>query len=115
MVLNQDGSLNSLANRSAPGDIVTFWVNGAGRFQQPLEDGAIVGPERAAPLLPVSVFLDQATPLPTEVLYAGTAPGMIAGIMQVNFRIPVSAPTGLTAPSNSISAITSCTAASAVR
>ncbi len=94
VVLNQDGSLNSLANRAAPGDIVTFWVNGAGRFQQPLEDGAIVGTERAAPLLPVSVLLYQAKALPAEVLYAGTAPGIVAGIMQVNFRIPASATTG---------------------
>ncbi len=94
LVLNQDGSLNSLANRTAPGDIVTFWANGAGRFQQSLVDGAIVGPERAPPVLPVKVFLVQSQSLPAEVLYAGTAPGMVAGMMQVNFRIPLNAGPG---------------------
>jgi uncharacterized protein (TIGR03437 family) len=96
VVVNQDGSVNSLTKRAGPGDLVTFWVNGAGRFQQALEDGAIIGAERASPVLPVSVLLDQAgpAPLPAEVLYAGTAPGMIAGVMQVNFRIPANAATG---------------------
>jgi uncharacterized protein (TIGR03437 family) len=94
VVLNQDGGINSLANRANPGDIVTFWVSGAGRFQQPLADGAIIGPERPAPVLPVKVMLLQAQSLPVEVLYAGAAPGMVAGMMQVNFRIPSNAPPG---------------------
>jgi uncharacterized protein (TIGR03437 family) len=91
LVLNQDGSINSLANRAAPGEIVTFWVNGAGRFRQPLATGAIIGPERVAPVLPVTVGVND---LPAEVLYAATAPGMIAGMMQVNARIPREAPPG---------------------
>lgn len=31
----------------------------------------------------------------TDVLYACAAPGMIAGIMQVNFRVPMSMKTGV--------------------
>ncbi len=94
IVLNQDGSINSLANRAAPGDVVTFWVNGAGRFQQQLADGAIVQAERFSPVLPVSAKLFGTQQLPAEILYAGTAPGMVAGLMQMNVRIPPSAGPG---------------------
>ena len=33
-----------------------------------------------------------------EVLYAGGAPGMVQGIVQVNLRIPASSETGPTVP-----------------
>jgi len=29
-----------------------------------------------------------------EVVYAGAAPGLVAGVMQVNVRIPLNAPSG---------------------
>ena len=47
-----------------------------------------------APVLPVSVSLISGQSLPAEVLYAGAAPGMVAGMMQVNFRIPLNAGPG---------------------
>jgi len=94
IVLNQDGSINSLANRASPGEIVTFWVNGAGRFQQQLTDGAIVQSERIPPVLPVSARLFGTQELAADILYAGTAPGMVAGLMQMNIRIPPNAGPG---------------------
>ena len=97
-MLNQDGKVNSLSNRAAPGEIVTFWVNGAGRFQETLVDGAIIGPERGSPVLPIKVSLGQSQMLPTEIVYAGPAPGMVAGLMQVNFRIPSNAGPGSYSP-----------------
>jgi uncharacterized protein (TIGR03437 family) len=32
---------------------------------------------------------------PADLLYAGPAPGQIAGLMQLNIRVPSSAPSGL--------------------
>ena len=95
LLLNQDGSINSLSNPAQPGSIVTFWVSGAGLFRTSLEDGSIVEPPLPTPALPIDVILDQyPTPLAVEVLYAGAAPGMLAGIIQVNIRIPPNAGPG---------------------
>ena len=43
----------------------------------------------------VSVLLGDVT---AEVLYAGAAPGLITGIVQINARIPDNTPTGKTVP-----------------
>jgi uncharacterized protein (TIGR03437 family) len=95
LLLNQDGSINSTSNPAQPGSIVTFWVSGTGLFQANLEDGSIVGPPLPVSGLPISVRLDQyPTPLPVEVLYAGAAPGTVAGILQMNVRIPPNAAPG---------------------
>ena len=47
------------------------------------------------PALPVRVFLDT---VEAEVVYAGTAPGAVAGLLQVNIKIPHKAPTGASVP-----------------
>ncbi len=39
----------------------------------------------AQPVAPVSVLVDGQN---TEILYAGAAPGLVAGVLQVNFRLP---------------------------
>jgi uncharacterized protein (TIGR03437 family) len=36
--------------------------------------------------------------LPADVLYAGEAPGLAAGILQVNARIPATVPAGTQVP-----------------
>jgi uncharacterized protein (TIGR03437 family) len=66
--LNQDGSLNSASNPAAPGSVVSVWATGGG-----------------LPLLPVSVLWG---PGSLEVLYAGNAPGLVYGVVQINFRLP---------------------------
>jgi uncharacterized protein (TIGR03437 family) len=50
-----------------------------------------VGPITPAPVLPVSATLaDQ----PAPVQFAGEAPGIVSGVLQVNLQIPANAPTG---------------------
>lgn len=44
---------------------------------------------------PVAVLVDG---LPTGKEYQGNAPGLISGILQVNFRIPINAPIGPAVP-----------------
>jgi uncharacterized protein (TIGR03437 family) len=75
--LNEDGTLNSAANPAAPGSTVSVWATGGG-----------------LPGLPVSVLrvvvvgvVEQGA-YSLEVLYAGQAPGMVDGVMQINFRLP---------------------------
>jgi len=47
--------------------------------------GAVTGAVLPKPLLNVGVQIDQR---PAEVLYAGAAPGLPAGVIQVNARVP---------------------------
>ena len=62
-------------------------------------DGSIVVPPLPIPALPINVILDQyPTPLAIEVPYAGAAPGMLAGVLQVNIRIPPNAGPGSSGP-----------------
>ncbi len=46
------------------------------------------GSIRPAPVLPVSVTIDG---LPAQVLYAGAAPGLVAGVLQINVVVPADA------------------------
>ena len=88
LIVNQEGSVNTPAQ---PGSMVTFWATGVGPFTPALADGSIVEPPLAAPLLPVSVSLTEgpfADALPCQVLFSGAAPGLLAGILQVNVRLP---------------------------
>jgi uncharacterized protein (TIGR03437 family) len=90
--LNQDGSVNSQNNGALPNSIVTLFVTGEGQTSPPGVTGAITGATLSQPLLPVTV---QIAGLPATVSYAGSAPGLVAGVMQVNVRIPPSVPRGL--------------------
>jgi len=87
--LNQDGTVNSIKNPAKTGSIIVFWAIGAGLFNQSLPDGAIARPPLSAPLQSVSVlFVSPAQTLRVQPLYAGPAPGMVAGVLQVNVRLP---------------------------
>lgn len=86
--LNTDGTLNSSSNPAKRGSVVALFATGAGLFTQELPDGAIVHPPLSKPILPVSVLLDGQ---PAEVLYAGAAPDLVAGALQVNVRVPANA------------------------
>jgi uncharacterized protein (TIGR03437 family) len=82
--LNQDGSINSASNPAHSGEVISIFANGAGLFTPPLTDGTLQGSVGPTPALPVSVyFFGQKA----QVLYAGIAPGLSAGVLQVNFRL----------------------------
>ena len=86
-ILNADNSLNSAGNPAQPGGIVIVYGTGAGQTTPPGVDGAVAGPELAEPVLPVKVFIGG---VEAVVDYAGSAPGLVAGVLQVNVRIPES-------------------------
>ncbi len=92
--LNQDGSLNSEANPAAPGSVVSVWATGAGFLYFGRIDGAIVTDIPSPVLLPVSVLANPAKggTYSLEILYAGDAPELVAGVVQVNFRLPGQVP-----------------------
>jgi uncharacterized protein (TIGR03437 family) len=90
--LNQDGTVNSSANPAQQGSIVSVFANGAGVYDPPQADGVLAGLPLASPVLPVSVIDNFGRDLP--VLYAGAAPGLVAGVLQVNLQLPQDAGNG---------------------
>jgi uncharacterized protein (TIGR03437 family) len=99
--LNQDGSVNSASNPAARGSIVTLFGTGA-TWPSGIQDGAI--PEAAAPLDQEQnqfEIVDSAG-TPETILYAGTAPGLIYGVFQLNVQLTldVANPLVLLASSN---------------
>jgi uncharacterized protein (TIGR03437 family) len=94
-ILNQDSTVNSPANPAEKGSIVIAFANGAGQTDPSGTDGQIAGDTLPNPLLPVSV---QIGGLEARVAYAGAAPGMVAGVLQVNCVVPLDSPSGYAVP-----------------
>jgi uncharacterized protein (TIGR03437 family) len=85
VVLNQDQSVNSTDNPSAQGSIVVLYGTGAGQTDPPGIDGEVSNNVLPKPVLPVSVMIDGKD---AQVFYAGAAPLLVAGILQVNVQLP---------------------------
>jgi len=85
-VLNQDGSLNGPDNPAAKGDVVSIYATGGGLTNPLAADGFINTDIRSALQLPVRVRFS--APLDAELLYAGPAPTLVSGAIQINARIP---------------------------
>ncbi len=83
--VNEDGSPNSAERPAAPGSVVVLYATGAGLMDRAVTDGALAGADLAHPQAPLSVRIGG---LPATVLYAGSAPGLVNGAIQVNVRVP---------------------------
>jgi uncharacterized protein (TIGR03437 family) len=97
--VNQDGTINSAENPAAPGTVVSLYGTGLGPLSPAPRDGAVLEPP--LPELQSSVRVltpvpeNRRYPMPAEVLYAGPAPYAVAGLIQVNFRVPPTAVPGV--------------------
>jgi uncharacterized protein (TIGR03437 family) len=91
-VLNEDGTVNSKNNPASPGASVAVFLTGAGVYNFEIADGSNgpIAPPYPAPVLGVSAQFNpgQVNTLPGPVLFVGQAPGLIAGVVQLNLRIP---------------------------
>jgi uncharacterized protein (TIGR03437 family) len=94
-ILNQDKTVNSPSNPTGKGSVVELYATGAGQTDPPGKDGQVAGDALSKPVLPVSV---QIGGLDAGVLYAGAAPGLIAGVLQVNCQVPANVATGYSVP-----------------
>jgi uncharacterized protein (TIGR03437 family) len=91
-VLNQDGSVNSFKNPAKAGSIVSIFATGEGQTLPGGVDGKVAtAASLPIPAKPVTVFINGKQ---TDVLYAGAAPGQVAGMLQVNVRVPADTPFG---------------------
>jgi uncharacterized protein (TIGR03437 family) len=83
--LNEDGSVNSRENPAKAGSIVTVWGTGAAGWPRDTTDGSL---NPSTPLLYLSAGATSAYSSRQEVTFAGAAPGLVAGVFQINVRLP---------------------------
>jgi uncharacterized protein (TIGR03437 family) len=83
-VFNQDHSVNSDANPAPAGSVISVYATGGGQTDPPDSTGATAEGIARVPG-PVTATIGGQT---AQVLYAGHAPGEVAGMLQVNLQVP---------------------------
>ncbi len=95
-VLNPDGTPNDAAHPVAIGAYIALFATGEGKTNPAGVDGELANTTPyPAPLLPVKVFVGG---IPALVTYAGAAPTEVAGLFQVDIRIPAGVQPGAYVP-----------------
>lgn len=82
-ILNPDFTVNSPAFPAAPGSYVSIFATGGGVVTPAAGDGRL-SDGLSSTATPVTVLVDGQ---PAEVSYAGGAPNLVAGLIQVNIRL----------------------------
>jgi uncharacterized protein (TIGR03437 family) len=83
--LNQDYSVNGPGRPAEKGSIVILYATGGGQTSPSGVDGKVLGADLPALIAPVSVRMGG---VEADVLYAGPAPGMVSGVIQINAKVP---------------------------
>jgi uncharacterized protein (TIGR03437 family) len=97
-ILNEDWSLNGAANPAVKGKWVMIWATGEGQTDPRGESGRVTpttGEGLAKPVLPVTVTIGGRS---APAVVAFSAPGSVAGVLQVNVLVPEEAPSGGAVP-----------------
>ena len=86
-VLNQDGTVNKIANPAKPGSVVSIWATGFGAAGGPVNGSVAASANNYCDTCQV-VLNYESTNIAETVQYAGSSPGLIDGLTQINFMIP---------------------------
>lgn len=90
-ILNQDFRLNSITNPAPRGSVVIIYCTGLGATQPASEDGRPNAAPFPAPKAEVKVTIGS---LDAQIEFVGGAPGLVAGVYQLNVRVPATASIG---------------------
>jgi uncharacterized protein (TIGR03437 family) len=96
VAFNQDRTLNGPTNPAPRGSIVEVLATGYGLTDPPCQSGGLNVP-RAEPLNPgISAIIISGEPgaQSPAVWYAGSAPTLVCGVVQINFQVPDNAVPG---------------------
>jgi uncharacterized protein (TIGR03118 family) len=105
VALNQDATVNSATNGAAKGSVIVLFATGEGATNPVAQDGAITASDIfRIPVLPVTLTIGGQT---AQVLYAGSVPGSVAGVMEVEAVIPAGAASGTPAVVLSVGGVAS--------
>jgi len=99
-VVNEDGTINTPANPARCGSVVSIYATGGGLTQPAGADDLITGD--GATTLNSSAYVrlvsdgsdDEVPYFAAQVLYYGSAPRSVPGLVQINARLPDSVPPG---------------------
>jgi uncharacterized protein (TIGR03437 family) len=88
IVRNFDGSdmqisCPEVSRQRSRGSIISIFATGLGPTNPVIADGEVAAEPLAAPVMPIVGGINHAG---AEILYAGAAPGQIAGVFQINIR-----------------------------
>jgi len=98
-IANQDGAANSADHPAQPGAFIAVYVSGLGETNPPGDDGLVNVAPLPVPLVSVQVYLPAGFAPGVSPQYVSAAPGLIAGITQINVQVPTGiATTGGMAP-----------------
>lgn len=87
-VIRQTGELITAASPAGVGEVLTLYATGEGATTPAGVDGKPSAAPLPAPKLAVKVLIDG---FEVDPSYAGGAPGLVAGVLQVNFTMPAGA------------------------
>lgn len=91
-VINVDHTANSPSNPAARGSAISIYVTGSGVTNPPSQDGVLTGSTNP-PLIAQTVTVTIGGQ-PAQVLYQGAAPGLVAGMSQINLQVPINIKAG---------------------
>jgi trimeric autotransporter adhesin len=97
-ILNQNYSVNSANNPAAKLSGIQVYASGGGQTSPAGVSGAISPNTAAGQKTQQALVTATIGGVPARVLYAGTAPGFVNGVMQVNIEVPAGAPSGSSVP-----------------
>ncbi len=99
VAVNGNVCCNSASSRIAPGGVLVLYATGEGEPTPMPVDGSVSNyatlAEYPRPKLPVSVTVGGKL---ATILYAGAAPGLVAGVMQLNIQLAADTPSGAAVP-----------------
>jgi uncharacterized protein (TIGR03437 family) len=89
-ILNEDFSINGLNAAAEQGSIIQVFATGEGVTEPPLATGSVTSGFHN----PVAQVVATIGGRSADVIFAGAAPGAVAGLFQANIRVPVGIATG---------------------
>jgi uncharacterized protein (TIGR03437 family) len=94
-VLNQDFSVNSASLAAARGSVIMIYATGGGAMTADAGDGRIAEAPLATVLQTIVVRI---AGVEAAVSYAGAAPGIVNGVVQINAKVPENVAPGAAVP-----------------